>query len=172
MNQKFFALAMGASVMVANLGYFTASQAPAFPALSIAQMTDTPITQPLSDRLVNTEWLLEDLAGAGVIDNLQTTLRFDETHRISGYGGCNRYRATAQLTAQAEQEIEMGFTVDAVASTRMLCTPAAMNQEARYFQALEKAERIRLEGSFLLVYSEGSEAPLRFTQLTTAVESP
>ncbi|HEY9627707.1 MAG TPA: META domain-containing protein [Coleofasciculaceae cyanobacterium] len=164
MNQKIFALAIGASIMVANLGYFTASQATTFSAPSIAQMTDTPITQPLSDRLANTEWLLEDLAGAGVIDNLQTTLYFDEAHRISGYGGCNRYRATAQLTAQAEPET--GFTVGAIASTRMMCTPAAMNQEARYFQALEQAERIRMEGSFLLVYSEGSDAPLRFTQLS------
>ena len=166
MNQKIFALAMGASVMVANLGYLTTSQATAFPASSIVQMTDTSTTQPLSDRLINTEWLLEDLAGAGVIDNLQTTLRFDETSRISGYGGCNRYRATAQLVADAGQEIEMGFTVGAVASTRMMCPPAAMNQEARYFQALEKSQRIRLEGSFLLVYSEGSDAPLRFTQLS------
>ena len=46
-------------------------------------------------QLTNTEWLLEDLSGRGVLAGVQTTLRFNELNRISEQGGCNRYNAQA-----------------------------------------------------------------------------
>ncbi|HEY9642925.1 MAG TPA: META domain-containing protein [Coleofasciculaceae cyanobacterium] len=125
------------------------------------------------EQLTNTEWVLEDLAGTGVVDHLQTTLRFESPGRISGKGGCNRYTAAVQLEPASESAGEICLTVSGVASTKMMCVPAAMDQETRYFQAIQTAQRLKLEGAYLLVYSEGTEAPLRFTQLTTApLKSP
>jgi len=135
---------------------------------SMTERSHHPITA--LNQLTGTEWLLEDLGGAGVIDNLQTTLRFDEPNHISGRGGCNRYTGSAQWTGDTAESF---FTVSAVASTRMMGTPAAMNQERRYFQALKNAERIKLDGPYLLIQSQGNTAPLRFTQLqANAPSSP
>ena len=36
-------------------------------------------------------WLLEDLAGRGVIDNSHATLQFMADGKVAGTGGCNRY---------------------------------------------------------------------------------
>ncbi|MBW4469809.1 MAG: META domain-containing protein [Stenomitos rutilans HA7619-LM2] len=127
---------------------------------AIAQ-TDGAMIKPSQPPFADAEWLLEDLNGTGVVDNLQTTLQFDGRDRLSGQGGCNRYMAQAHLMGRR-------FTVGAIASTKRLCPPAVMDQENRYFQALQNAERVTLEGPYLLVYSQGTKTPLRFTRLTAA----
>lgn len=45
--------------------------------------------------LTGTEWLLEDLGGAGVIDNIQATLAFRKRRKLRGTG-----RATGSLVQQ------------------------------------------------------------------------
>ena len=48
----------------------------------------------------------------------------------------------------------------------MACAPALMDQEARFFQALESAERWTVdEHGLLLIYSAGADAPSRFARL-------
>ncbi len=177
MRQKSIFLMLSASISIISLSCFPGFQSRAFSSEPV-QINAEQMSGSMSERspnsvttlaqLTGTEWLLEDLGGAGVIDNLQTTLRFDEANRISGRGGCNQYRGAAQLTGEAS---ESPFTVGAVASTRMMCSPAVMNQETRYFQALEKAQQIKLEGPYLLIYGEDGTAPLRFTQLEAQRES-
>lgn len=108
--------------------------------------------------LENTEWLLEDLSGTGVIDRAQTTLRFDSSSRLTGRGGCNQY--FAEFERQADR-----LNVAAIGATKKACSPAVMNQETRFFQALQRAERIRFDRSFLLIDVEGSDQPLRFSRL-------
>ncbi len=46
---------------------------------------------PNEASVAGTQWLLEDLAGRGVLDRLQSTLRFAETGRVSGRAGCNDF---------------------------------------------------------------------------------
>ncbi|MBW4441544.1 MAG: META domain-containing protein [Plectolyngbya sp. WJT66-NPBG17] len=122
----------------------------------------------MNQQLLNTEWLLEDLGGTGVVDRVQTTIRFNDSNRLTGQGGCNRYFAAFQ--SQESSESEMTFTVGAIGATKKVCSPAVMNQEARYFQALERSQRIRLEGAFLLIDSEDSSQPLKFTRMTEEVK--
>lgn len=118
------------------------------------------IVRSMDQQLVNTEWLLEDLGGTGVIDRIQTTLRFDSSNRLVGSGGCNQYFAEYQTSG------ESGIKIGAIGATRKACPPAVMDQEMRFFQALERSQRIRMEGSFLFIDSVGSDQPLRFTRLT------
>ena len=55
------------------------------------------------------------------------------------------------------------MTFGALGSTRMACAPALMDQEARFFQAIETAERWSLdEHRLLLIHSAGAEEPSRF----------
>ena len=107
------------------------------------------------------EWLLEDLAGAGVLDNLQTTIKFTNEGRLAGFGGCNNYFAAYQIQGN---KIKIGV----IGSTQKSCTPAIMDQEFRYFQALGKAYRIRLDKNrgFLLIDSQGFKKPLKFTRIS------
>lgn len=105
------------------------------------------------------EWLLEDLAGTGVIDNLQTTIKFTGDGQLAGSGGCNNYFAGYQIKGD---KIKIG----AIASTKKACPPAIMDQEARYFKALSQAYRFRLDKKkgFLLIDCKGFNKPLKFTR--------
>ena len=76
-------------------------------------------------------WLAEDIRGRGVIDNLQTVLEIAEDGKVSGSGGCNRMSGMATLTGE---EITFG----PIASTKMACAPAVMDQEMKFFAALSE----------------------------------
>jgi heat shock protein HslJ len=46
----------------------------------------------------------------------------------------------------------------------MACPEAVMNQETKYLQALQAAERFEWNDPYLLIYSKEMEKPLRFTR--------
>jgi heat shock protein HslJ len=159
MKLGLFSVLFSVSFGLVMAGNAVAVQPVIAPAELMAQMNQKPVPRSMRDTLANTEWLLEDLGGTGVVDRIQTTLRFDATNRISGQGGCNRYTGTVEFNAA---QVKIG----AVASTRKLCVPAVMDQETRYFQAIQNAERVELDGAYLLIHTRQTTAPLRFTQLT------
>ena len=64
-------------------------------------------------------------------------------------------RHTVQVSGQS-------ITFGPLGSTSMACAEAVMNQEAKYLKALRGAERFTRNGSTLLIYSKGLDAPLRF----------
>lgn len=78
------------------------------------------------------QWLAEDIGGGGVIDRLQTVLEIADDGAISGTGGCNRMTGKADIAGDK-------ITIGPIASTNMACTPAAMDQEQKFFAALGKA---------------------------------
>ena len=110
--------------------------------------------------LLGSEWLLEDLAGAGVIDNVQATLAFPEAGKVSGKGSCNRFFGPAKID---ENAIKLG----PLGATRMACPEAIMNQETKYLNALQAADRFEWNGPYLLLHSKGAGKPLRFTRLAS-----
>jgi heat shock protein HslJ len=110
---------------------------------------------PTAQSLLGTEWLLEDLGGAGVLDRVQATLAFPEAGRVAGSSSCNRFTGSIEI---GEGTIRFAQ----LASTRRACAPAVMDQEGKYLKALEDAERMAIEGPYLLIYSRGLEKPLRF----------
>ena len=107
--------------------------------------------------LGGTVWQLEDLGGAGVIDDAQATLEFAEGGSVSGNGSCNRFRGTATVSGS---DISFG----PLALTRMACPEAIMNQENAFLAALGKASRFEVKDSFLYIHSAGGAAPLRFVR--------
>lgn len=117
-----------------------------------------PQTKPPSN-LQETEWLLEDLGGKGVVDRAQATLAFPAPNKVAGNASCNRFMGGVELSGES---IKFGK----LASTRMACmSEAVSNQEFNYLKALENANRIVMDGPYLLIYSKGLEKPLRFTQI-------
>ena len=114
--------------------------------------------QDLSQQLVGSQWLLEDLGDKGVLDRLQTTLQF-EADRLGGFGGCNRYFGSYQIKGKT-------LNIGPLGSTRKACLPAVMDQENRFFEALSQAEQLRVEGPYLLIESQHLSKPLKFSRVT------
>ncbi len=102
-------------------------------------------------------WVLEDINGGGVMDYARATLEFREAGRVSGRGSCNQFNGPVTIT---DTTIAFGPLV----STMMACSEALMNQEAKYLKALQSAERYRVDGHSLLIFSKGIEKPLRFAR--------
>jgi heat shock protein HslJ len=116
-----------------------------------------PVDQPVDPTkgLLGTAWVLEDLAGAGVVDRVQATLEFAEDGTVSGNGSCNRFHGTLTVTGDA-------ITFGPQATTRMMCAEAVMQQETAYLAALREAERFETDGTFLYIHAAGRPQPLRF----------
>jgi heat shock protein HslJ len=115
-------------------------------------------TEPVSFSLSNSEWLLTDLSGSGALDTVQATLTFPETGKVAGNGSCNRFFGPAKIN---ENAIKLG----PLASSRMACPEAVLNQETKYLEALQAAERFEWKDPYLLIYCKGVEKILRFTRM-------
>jgi heat shock protein HslJ len=107
--------------------------------------------------LAGTAWVLEDLAGAGVVERGRATLEFDEAGRASGGGSCNRFSGPVTLSGD---RISFGSLM-----SKMACAEDALTaQEMRYLEALEGAERYDVDGATLRIYRAGDSSPLRFSR--------
>ena len=100
--------------------------------------------------LFGKEWLAEDLQNGGVIDNAQTTLTVQEDGSVSGSGSCNRYFGTAEVNENKLSFGQMG-------STFMMCPPALMNQERKFFDVLTNTKSYKIELGKLLLLDEQDE---------------
>lgn len=122
-------------------------------AIASADSPETPeIAAPESPSPVG-EWLAEDILGGGVIDNAQTTLQVAADGSVSGNGGCNRFSGKATIDGDA-------ITFGPLASTRMACAEALMNQEQKFHDALARVAAFRVEpdtGKLVLLDGEGGE---------------
>jgi heat shock protein HslJ len=107
---------------------------------------------------VGSEWRLEDLGGRGVLDRVQATLAFPEAGRVTGNSSCNRFFGSYTLM---QDRIALGQ----LAGTRMACAPAVDEQETRYLDALQKAQRLEVRGTTMLMHVQGLEKPLRFVRI-------
>ena len=97
------------------------------------------------------EWVVEDLAGKGIIDSSHISIIFMDENRLGGSSSCNRYSGEYELEGTK-------FTVgDNMASTRMACAPALMNQEDRFLKLLMSVDQARFgdHGELLLSTPEG-----------------
>ncbi|QJP13571.1 META domain-containing protein [Starkeya sp. ORNL1] len=83
-------------------------------------------------------WLAEDIRGGGVIDYLQSVLEIAGDGRISGTGGCNRIMGKARVEGAT-------ITLGPLATTRMACSPAVMDQERKFLAALEAVRSWRID---------------------------
>jgi heat shock protein HslJ len=113
------------------------------------------------DQFRSTDWVLEEIDGNAVADQVQSTIRFQGNDRIAGWGGCNRYFANYQSGRKF-------FKVGPIGSTRRICPPVVMEQEERFFSVLQKARSIRMEGDFLVIDSEITSQSMKFGRLKKA----
>ena len=130
----------------------------------VEDATQAP-SETASFSLPGSEWLLEDLGGSGVIDNIQATLVFPEAGKIAGFGSCNRFFGPVEIHGDA-------MKIGPLGSTRMACPEAVMSQETKYLAALQAAERFEWTEPYLLIHCKGPENPLRFTRMPAKPAAP
>ena len=106
----------------------------------VQRVAEQPSTPPGAGTVLPLQgkWLAEDIRQGGVIDRLQTVLEIGEDGAVSGTGGCNRMAGKATISGDA-------ITFGPLASTNMACTPAAMDQEAKFFAALRDVRTWRID---------------------------
>jgi putative lipoprotein len=110
-----------------------------------------------SNGMVGQDWLAEDIGGRGVVDNMRTTIHVGAGGEVTGSGGCNRLRGMAQVDGSS-------LTFGIVATTRMLCPPAVMDQEAKFLRALELTREFRIDGPYLKFLDRDGTELVRFTR--------
>lgn len=96
-------------------------------------------------------WRVEDIGGTGVVDASRTEITFDGNGRASGVGGCNRFTGGVEL---GEDD---ALSFGPMAATRMACVPALMEQEQKFFAALDAVRSWRIEEPFLFLADEDGE---------------
>lgn len=107
--------------------------------------------------LVGTEWRLVSLGGAAVLDAAPATLSFPEAGRVAGQGSCNRFFGSYTLVDDRIAFGQMGMT-------RMACAGPVGEQESRYMAALQKAQRVQVDGARLSLHVDGMAQPLRYVR--------
>jgi putative lipoprotein len=110
-----------------------------------------------ADDLTGHVWLAENISGV-VVDTVQTTIAINAAGDVSGSGGCNTLRGTAQVNGTS-------LTFGTIATTRKMCPPAVMDQEVKFVRALDLTREFRIDGPYLF-FLDGSGAELvRFRRL-------
>ncbi|SFK11862.1 putative lipoprotein [Methylocapsa palsarum] len=98
------------------------------------------------------EWRVEDIGGRGVLDDLQSTLRFGANGAASGHGGCNNFNGSF---VSSGAKLRFG----PLAVTMMASIPAIADHEKKYFAALAAVRTARIEGGVLFL-ADANGAPL------------
>ena len=162
-----------AAVMEREQGYFNALQS-----AQVFEMSDDQLTiwfdqearlifTPMSE-LVGSSWQLQSFAlpdeEIPVIAGSNVTLEFQQGNRAAGSGGCNSYGTTYSVTDDI-------LTFGEVETTEIACLEEGiMEQEQRFYDALQSAARYEVIGGQLTVWY-GESSRLIFTQ-SGVVSSP
>lgn len=125
--------------------------------------TSLPAYQAVAEHLMNLpltlvggEWFVEDIGGAGIIDNTVPSLLFSSDGRVSGSATCNRIINTFE-TADAESQAGE-LTLGPLGTTMMACPEALMNQEQKMLELLSRIQRYDItEDGALVLTSESGE---------------
>lgn len=130
--------------------------------IMVQHVAAPPAEAPSNDRLTETltgTWLVEDIAGGGVIDNLQSLLSIADDGEVNGSAGCNRFFGKATIEAEA-------ISFGSFGATKMACPPAIMDQEQKFLRALTLTRRFQIvpQESKLLLFDEAGMQVLRLTR--------
>ncbi len=94
--------------------------------------------------LLGQEWVIEDIAGGGVIDDSHASLQFLADGQLAGSATCNRIIGSYQSNGKL-------LKITKVGSTMMACPEALMNQERKLLTLLPNVKHYRIDKTGALV---------------------
>ncbi|HXV31555.1 MAG TPA: META domain-containing protein, partial [Sinorhizobium sp.] len=103
----------------------------------------------------------EEIAGAGVIDDLETVLEIREDGTYAGMAGCNNFTGAFSLSGRT-------LTFGPTAAARKMCEPAIMEQEQRFFDALRGGLSWKVDGARLTLMRPDGGPAMRFASIEAA----
>ncbi|QNT70701.1 META domain-containing protein [Defluviicoccus vanus] len=109
--------------------------------------------------LVGTQWLAQTIAGQEASLYPASSVRFDVGQRITGNGGCNTFNGTIGYAGDQ-------LAVGPLATTRMMCPPEVMRQEAGFLQALQTAQRFTMSDWLLTLFDPSGNQAMTLTRMT------
>jgi len=150
------ALILSSMVFTSSLGCGVSPVAP--PAVATPGQAAPPAAdqKKVLASLIGTEWTLVDLCGVPPIAGSSPTLVFPEPGKIGGNGSVNSFGGEIVLAR--------GRPVIKAASTLIGASPALMEQESKFHDALSKALSFSANGNSLRIRVEAQDKPLRFAR--------
>ncbi len=103
-----------------------------------------------SNPLAGQAWVIEDIAGAGVIDNSNATLHFLADGRLAGSATCNRIIGSYKNEGAK-------LTIKNTGTTMMACPEALMRQEQQLLKLLSTVESYRIEKTGALILTTSNK---------------
>lgn len=96
-------------------------------------------------------WQVDYIEGAGVVDRSPARYQFDDSMRVTGNASCNSFTGSYEI-------VDGAIVVGNLASTRMMCPPALMEQEARFLSAMQRVHSWSARNGLLYLYdTQGKE---------------
>ena len=117
------------------------------------------ITSENISQIVGVRWTLQKMTLNGNEYDLagkRPYIEFRNNGQVSGFASINRYSGSMQLDDQG------GAPWSQLASTRMAGPPELMQQESIFLEALQRVQRLSLEGIHLHAQSEEDQVELVF----------
>lgn len=122
----------------------------------------TTIQKPISTTIAGREWKVEDMFGAGIIDDSHLTVSVEEKseekkadsfpkYRVTGSGGCNHFTTSAFIDNDKDV-----IAFDPPAMTFMACAEAISQQENRFIEMLAKAKSFMFDDLGRLILKDDS----------------
>ena len=122
--------------------------------LVLAGCAPAPPAQTQEPTALAGEWVLESFGTpqgmTGVDPRVPSVIRFVGSEEATGYGGVNAFKTT--YSASGPGKIVFG----PISSTKMAGASHAMEQEAGFFNALEKARTFELSENKLVLGDQGN----------------
>lgn len=106
------------------------------------KLITTPTDAELIGQLAGTVWVAEYIHGNPVVDASHTSMVFTTGGKVSGRGGCNNFTGSYIL-----KNGKISFPPMAV--TMKMCAPALSKQEYRFFQSLDKPQKVSFQNGML-----------------------
>ena len=110
-------------------------------------------TLPPPERLPGS-WMISSIQDNPVIANSKATLVFTEENKLSGSASCNNI--SSSYSSQNNT-----LKIAPIATTRKMCAPALMKQEASLLQSLSKVKRFQLNDGELSMFDQQGRLQLK-----------
>lgn len=129
----------------------TSSQIKTDANIQSAQSTITP--------LLLGQWHIEYIKGKPVMDRSPAGFIFAENGKLTGNASCNNVMSNYKQQASL-------LTIGAATTSKKLCAPALMAQEAQFLNALSRVNHFKMKHALLYLYNSEEKIIFRASKLS------